>query len=66
MNSVARQRLDSCASEKLESLDLSGQNLDADAARELATMLPNWYAIDRPIWPALPVPLPETLPNLIF
>ena len=47
MNSVARQRLDSCASEKLESLDLSGQDLDADAARELATMLPDWYANDR-------------------
>ena len=47
MNSVARQRLDSCASEKLESLDLSGQDLDADAARELATMLPKWYANDR-------------------
>ena len=66
MNSVARQRLDRCASEKLESLDLSGQGLDADAASELAAMLPNWYAINRPIWPALPAPLPETLPNLIF
>ena len=44
MNSAARQQLEQCASEKLESLDLSGQDLDADAARELATMLPMWYA----------------------
>ena len=47
MNSAARQLLESCASEKLSSLDLSGQDLDADAARELATMLPKWYASDR-------------------
>ena len=49
MNGVARQQLESCAKEKLESLDLSGQDLDADAAHELATMLPNWYANARPI-----------------
>ena len=52
MNSVARQRLDSCASEKLASLDLSGQGLDADAACELAAMLPKWYANNRQLWPA--------------
>ena len=44
MNSVARQQLESCAKEKLESLDLSGQDLGTDGARELATMLPTWYA----------------------
>ena len=47
MNGAVRQQLEQCASEKLESLDLSGQDLDADAARELATMLPKWYANDR-------------------
>ena len=42
MDGAARQQLEQCASEKLESLDLSGQDLDADAAHEFAMMLPNW------------------------
>ena len=47
MNSVAKQQLERCANEELESLDLLGQNLGADGARALATMLPKWYAHDR-------------------
>ena len=66
MNSVARQRLDSCASEKLESLDLSGQDLDADAARELATMLPKWYANNTRPQSALAVSLPKNMLIMLF
>ena len=47
MNSVAKQQLESCANEERESLDLPGQNLGADGAWELATMLPKWYVHDR-------------------
>ena len=38
----ARQRLERCAREKQESLDLSSLELGADGAREVARLLPSW------------------------
>ena len=38
----ARQRLERCAREKQKSLDLSGLELKADGAREVARLIPSW------------------------
>ena len=38
----ARRRLERCAREKQESLDLSGLKLRDNGAREVARLLPSW------------------------